>query len=102
VRDLTPGDYVLGDIAVIESDKSTADLGADGVELDVPGPPRDANAEFEMGPELENYNAQLAQERERNRIAEILEQRPRRLERSLIRELWSCVVADKKGSDSSD
>ena len=102
VRDLTAGDYVLGDIADIETEHLTIDPEADGLQLDVPPSPKDATAELDMGPELEEYQTRLAQQEENARIIEILQRRPRRLERSLIRELWSCVVADKKVVDSSD
>jgi amino acid transporter len=42
----------------------------------------------------EEIAAQRARIEERDRVNEILERRPRRMERKLARELWSCLVAD--------
>ena len=98
VRDLTPGDYVLGDIAVIEGDVADGEFEPDGTELEAqrqgPSSPKDVSAEFDMSYDLEEYETRRAQEEERGRIEEILERRPKRMEKRLAKELWSCVIAN--------
>lgn len=55
----------------------------------------DAGMEMEISAELmEELEAQRAREEERARINAVLEKRPRRMQRGLARELWSCLVAD--------
>ncbi|KAJ4298149.1 hypothetical protein N0V90_006048 [Kalmusia sp. IMI 367209] len=106
IRDLTPGDYVLGDLSVIEGEDPATVHGTSGVMSETEGTeleaqrrsaasPRDTGLEFELSPDLqEEYDMQQAREKERRRVEEILELRPQRMERRLLRELWSCVVAD--------
>jgi amino acid transporter len=107
VDDLTPGDYVLGDLAVIEGEDPVAS-GAmdepDGQELEAQRwGAASPKAEFELNPDLqEEYEMQQAHEEERKRIEEMLRRRPRRMERRLWRELWSCVVADKQACSNSE
>lgn len=100
VRDLTPGDYVLGEIAVIEGDIADGEFEPEGPELEAQrwdtGSPKDVSAEFDIY-DLEEYETRRAQQEERRRIEEILERRPKRMERRLARELWSCVIADQDG-----
>ncbi|KAK7181055.1 hypothetical protein DPSP01_003596 [Paraphaeosphaeria sporulosa] len=108
--DLTPGDYVLGDLAVIEGEDpiaSDAVVEPDGYQLEAQrwstASPKYASAEFEMSPDLqEEYEMQRGNEEERQRIEEVLLRRPERLERALWRELWSCVVADKQARSTSE
>jgi amino acid transporter len=108
--DLTPGDYVLGDLAVIEGEDPAASgaiVEPDGQELEAQrwsaASPKSLSAEFEMSPELqEEYEMQQAHEEERKRIEEMLRLRPGRMERRLWRELWSCVVVDKQARSSSE
>ncbi|KAL1605163.1 hypothetical protein SLS60_004706 [Paraconiothyrium brasiliense] len=112
--DLTPGDYVLGDLAVIEGEDPTADGHANGAVFNPDGtemesqrwgttPPNHVDTEFEMSDDqLDEYEAQKAHEQQRRGIEEVLGRRPRRIERNLLRELWSCVIADKSTSSEAD
>ncbi|KAF1964189.1 amino acid transporter [Bimuria novae-zelandiae CBS 107.79] len=100
VRDLTPGDYVLGDLAAIEGENPTADGEPEGTKLEAQrwstASPGTASAESGMSSDMqEQYEMQRANEEARRQVVEILERRAKRMERSLLRELWSCVVADK-------
>ncbi|KAF1961896.1 hypothetical protein CC80DRAFT_463405 [Byssothecium circinans] len=119
IRDLTPNDYVLGDIAVIEgedplhaspnpnhghrpSEATTAHQ--DVIEMEeqrwrTESPKNDEYGIAGGGMEpsldiLEEMEAQRARVEEKKRVQEILERRPKRMERRLGRELWSCLVVD--------
>ena len=117
--DLTPGDYVLGGLSVIEGKDPMASHGVpDGpapggnaVELDeqrfgvAPQPNEQMNgrglgmdlADIELTPEQrEEYQIQMARREERKWIEDVLKERPKRMEKSLLRELWSCIIVDKK------
>lgn len=49
----------------------------------------------ELSPEMQDeIEAQRARREERQRIRDILEKRPKRMERGFWREIWSFVVAD--------
>ncbi|PVI08350.1 hypothetical protein DM02DRAFT_621234 [Periconia macrospinosa] len=116
IRDLTSGDYILGDLAVMEgqdpeslkmhpndrrlSEPITSVLDHDLIEMSpvhrssithtssfFPNTVSDEEIDIE---EMTNQ----ARKEERKKIREILESRPSRMQRSLARELWSCVVAD--------
>ncbi|KAH7374374.1 amino acid permease-domain-containing protein [Pyrenochaeta sp. MPI-SDFR-AT-0127] len=115
-RNLTVEDYVLEDLSTIELQGSTSTpptrrYRPESYELatrpeDVVGPPRlylspskdeQSHSSIEVDPDMqEEIEAQNARENERNRIAQILEQRPKRLERGLWRELWSFIVTDEE------
>ncbi|KAJ4355767.1 uncharacterized protein N0V89_003787 [Didymosphaeria variabile] len=114
IIDLTPGDYVLGDLAVIEGEDPTTDRSASAAVLQPDGyqieaqrwsaaSPKHISTELEMSHDLlEEYEARKAHEEQRRRIQEVLRRRPGRMERSLLRELWSCVVADKSTSPDAE
>ncbi|KAL5438880.1 hypothetical protein PMIN05_005597 [Paraphaeosphaeria minitans] len=108
--DLTPGDYVLSDLAVIEGEDpivSGAMVEFDSYQLEAQrcstASPKHVSDEFEMSLDAqEEYEMQRAHEEERRRIEEVLVRRPERMERPLWRELWSCVVADKQARSNSE
>ncbi|KAF2634637.1 hypothetical protein P280DRAFT_413354 [Massarina eburnea CBS 473.64] len=122
IRDLTPADYVLGDLAFIEGENplsptqtkhshspntdsfhhaSEATMHHDVIGMEAQRwsteLPENYDSGYGGGMELsvaEEREAQSAQAEERRRVQEVLERRPRRMERRLVRELWSCLVAD--------
>lgn len=105
--ELTAGDYVLGDLSTIEGqDPVSGASEEDGTELEAH---RDSTATphtFDTGlgintEEQEAYEAKQALEQERRGIEAILERRPLRMPRSLLRELWSCIIADSPSSSPS-
>ncbi len=123
LRNLTVEDYVLEDLSKIELEGPDSRLSMNTMsspypvhshELDVPPhsdivsptgtydspffAKEDARySSYEMSPEAqEEAEAQDARRKERERIAQILRRRPKRLERGVWRELWSFVVADKE------
>ncbi|PSN74606.1 hypothetical protein BS50DRAFT_19661 [Corynespora cassiicola Philippines] len=115
LRDLTPGNYILGDLSTIEREgpesmpanpwKSLENPNAMELEAqrDSIDPDRRSSFPlstnypgFEMSPETyDEREAQRARREERERIRSILENRPKRLERGFWRELWSFVVVDR-------
>jgi amino acid transporter len=124
LRDLTSSHYVLGDLKTIEkedpeirnrkqSDAAPSHIDPSAVELEsvrdsrfVPtSPPEDreitraqssTRRSVVLSPEIQDeIEAERAIKEERERIKEILQKRPARLERGFWRELWSFVVTDK-------
>lgn len=110
LRDLTVEDYVLEDLSTIELEGPSAipPVQFHLVDAHEMASPVDGIAEssskagqpyasVEVSQEYhEESGVQNAARQERERIAQILRRRPRRLERGVWREIWSFVVADKE------